>query len=198
MFTDEDFQVFEDETLEGRMAGIRQKIDPKFDEMAQAFIAELSQKKTVYSHIAKHQRRYKNPPMNTWIAFSTNSRGYKMVPHVMLGFWDDRLFIWLASLAENRDRQEAILRLNRMLPKMNELGKEFDISPNHMAKKSETASKEGLNEQLEHYQKIKQADFLLGRQWMRHDPIFEDKDLQHKELMATVTALSPFFEQLSV
>ena len=37
--------------------------------------------KHFYPHVAKHARRSVNPPKDTWVAFATSKRGYKMLPH---------------------------------------------------------------------------------------------------------------------
>lgn len=196
LFNDSDFQVFDDPTLGGRMTGIRGEIDPKFDALAPLVIDTLGFQTPIYAHVAKHIRRHKNPPMNTWIAFSTNKRGYKMNPHIMVGFWDDRLFVWLASLAEAKERVQMIQRLSSMLPELAKLNDHYDISPNHMAKTSHPISAKGLDQQLTHYQQVKQADFLVGRQWLRGDAIFADPTQVEREVLATVSDLRPFFSQL--
>lgn len=196
LFNDDDFQVFEDPTLAGRMAGIRGEIDPKFEALAPLVIETLGFQTPLYAHVAKHLRRHKNPPMNTWIAFSTNKRGYKMNPHIMIGFWDDRLFVWLASLAEAKERARMIQRLSSMLPELAHLDTHYDISPNHMAKVSSSVSAEGLAEQLSHYQRVKQADFLVGRQWLRGDTIFANPQQVQQAVLETVADLQPFFAQL--
>ncbi|MCH5462075.1 DUF1054 family protein [Lactobacillus sp. LC28-10] len=196
MFNDSDFQVFEDPTLGGRMAGIRGEIDPKFEALAPLVIETLGFQTPIFAHVAKHLRRHKNPPMNTWIAFSTNKRGYKMNPHLMIGFWDDRLFVWLASLAEAKERAQMIQRLSMMLPELAKLNDYYDISPNHMAKISHTISAKGLDQQLGHYQQVKQADFLVGRQWLRGDTIFADPKQVEQTVLTTVSDLRPFFKLL--
>lgn len=196
MFNDSDFQVFDDQTLAGRMAGIRTEIDPKFEALAPLVIETLGYEAPIYAHVAKHLRRHKNPPMNTWVAFSTNKRGYKMNPHLMIGFWNDRLFIWLASLAEAKERQKMTQRLEVMLPGLAALNADYDISPNHMAKLSRQVSKAGLSDQLTHYKQVKQSDFLVGRQWLRGDQIFDDPKQVEQVILATVSVLRPFFSQL--
>lgn len=196
MFNDSDFQVFDDQTLAGRMAGIRTEIDPKFEALAPLVIETLGYETPIYAHVAKHLRRHKNPPMNTWVAFSTNKRGYKMNPHLMIGFWDDRLFIWLASLAEAKERPQMTYRLEGMLPELAKLSPVYDISPNHMAKVSQQVSKAGLTQQLTHYKQVKQSDFLVGRQWLRGDRLFDDPKQVEQVILTTVSELRPFFSQL--
>lgn len=196
LFNNSDFQVFDDQTLAGRMAGIRAEIDPKFERLAPQVIKTLGFQTPIYAHVAKHLRRHKNPPMNTWVAFSTNKRGYKMNPHLMIGFWDDRLFVWLASLAEVKERVQMTQRLSELLSEFAQLDNDYEISPNHMAKISSQISAEGLAQQLSHYRQAKQADFLVGRQWLRGDAIFDHEKQIQQEVLKTVFELRPLFSQL--
>ena len=115
LFTLEDFAVFKATTLATRMHLIREQLDPKFAEAATVIVPLLqTDQQAIYSHIAKHQRRYRNPPPNTWVAFSTSSRGYKMVPHLALGFWDDRLFLWLSVLRESKPASRVLTGITAM------------------------------------------------------------------------------------
>lgn len=198
MFGETDFQVFEDPTLAGRMAGIKSVIDVHFEAIAPQIIQTLDQPQPVASHIAKHLRRTKNPPMNTWIAFNQNARGYKKTPHLMLGFWDDRLFLWLASLAEATDRTVLVDRLERLLPKFADLDAGFELSGDHMVKRSVDVSLESGQKLLNWYRHVSKADFLVGRQWYRDDPIFKAGNAaeQTAQLLATVKALRPFYNRL--
>ncbi|ANZ61703.1 DUF1054 family protein [Secundilactobacillus paracollinoides] len=196
MFNQEDFDVFKDQTLAGRMAGVRGVIDPKFEAIAPTIKAALGQDQPVSDHIAKHLRRFKNPPMNTWIAFNQNPRGYKMTPHLMLGFGDDRLFLWLASLAEATDRDLMINRWQRLLPELVKLPSRFEISPDHMAKKSGPVTMNGLKQQLTRYETVKQADFMVGRQWLQDDDVFNHPNDLKQILVDTTHELAPFYSAL--
>ncbi|WP_282801900.1 DUF1054 family protein [Secundilactobacillus kimchicus] len=193
MFNDRDFEVFEDPTLAGRMGGIKSEIDPKFEAIAPLISDWLGASAT---HIAQHLRRHKNPPMNTWIAFNEQFRGYKMTPHLMLGFWDDRLFVWLACLAEASQRQWLASQLETQLPELATLDAAFQVSGNHMAKASAPLTLANSEVVLARYRQIKQADFLVGRQWFRGESVFQDEGLQQAELHKTVRALQPFYALL--
>jgi len=83
MYQDQDFRVWDDQTLPGRLGKIRAQIDPKFQQTVTELVpvfAELAV--PIYDHISLHRRRSKNPPPDTWVAFSTSKRGYKMLPHI--------------------------------------------------------------------------------------------------------------------
>src|SRR5690625_3048869 len=82
-FEQNDFDTFKIDGLEDRMAAIREHIQPKFkaigDEIVDDLAAQLGNE--MFVHIAQHARRTVNPPNDTWMAFSSSNRGYKMLPH---------------------------------------------------------------------------------------------------------------------
>lgn len=43
IFEQEDFKVFDEQTLDGRMQGIRSVIDPKFEQLAKVILPLLSE-----------------------------------------------------------------------------------------------------------------------------------------------------------
>nr|WP_282803883.1 DUF1054 family protein [Secundilactobacillus kimchicus] len=119
-----------------------------------------------------------------------------MTPHLMLGFWDDRLFVWLACLAEASQRQWLASQLETQLPELATLDAAFQVSGNHMAKASAPLTLANSEVVLARYRQIKQADFLVGRQWFRGESVFQDEGLQQAELHKTVRALQPFYALL--
>lgn len=102
MIDQQDFDVFKDPTLAGRLVLIRSQVDPKFEQIGARYATQFTQQSQFqfYVHIAKHLRRHKNPPPDTWLAIGEGKRGYKMLPHFEIGLWPNALFIWLAYLAE--------------------------------------------------------------------------------------------------
>lgn len=87
-FSKEDFNVFDIQGLDERMAGIRERIQPKFRHFAEAgahLIVSEEQADSVPVHVAKHLRRTKHAPENTWCAIGGNARGYKKYPHFQIG-----------------------------------------------------------------------------------------------------------------
>src|SRR5699024_2085914 len=82
-FTEKDFKVFDIEGLEPRMNALIENIRPKLENLGSHFseyLTELTGEEQ-FAHVAKHARRKTNPPDDTWVSFSTNPRGYKMMPH---------------------------------------------------------------------------------------------------------------------
>ncbi len=55
----------------------------------------------------------------------------------------------------------------------------------------------GLKQQLDRYETVKQADFMVGRQWFKDDAVFQHpKDLK-QILIETTQQLAPFYTALN-
>jgi uncharacterized protein YktB (UPF0637 family) len=107
-FSNDDFDVFSIDGLDPRMEALKTRLQPKLEELGQFFSPTLSTLTgdEMFAHVAKHARRTKNPPIDTWVAFANNPRGYKMLPHFEIGLWGTHLFIWLAVIYESPIRKE--------------------------------------------------------------------------------------------
>ncbi|HEY4554097.1 MAG TPA: DUF1054 domain-containing protein [Bacillaceae bacterium] len=101
-FTNEDFDVFSIEGLENRMDALINRVRPKLDHLGRLFAPELGAMtgNEMFYHTAKHARRTKNPPNDTWVAFSSSNRGYKMLPHFQIGLWETHIFAVFAVIYE--------------------------------------------------------------------------------------------------
>ncbi|KRL95533.1 DUF1054 family protein [Levilactobacillus hammesii] len=196
MYQDQDFHVFDDQTLPGRLGKIQQYIDPKFTatvtDLAPVF-AKLSM--PIYAHISQHRRRTKNPPTDTWVAFSTSKRGYKMLPHIEIGFWDDRFFIWLAVLQEAKERQMLLSQLKEDL--VLQLPAGFECGGDHTDKNC------GVPLTRENYQALmatqtqRHAEWQVGRNFLRGDEFFTLTAAEQTQVIRDVVmALLPVYDQL--
>ncbi len=116
-FTPEDFAVFELPGFEERMDALKLRIRPKLEALGAALAPELSALlgTPVYPHVAKHARRTVNPPQDTWVAFSTNARGYKAHPHFQLGLWGSHVFMLFALIYESPHKPAFARRARREL-----------------------------------------------------------------------------------
>lgn len=160
MFTSEDFLVFHDNTLDGRLEKIREKIDPSFEKMGASLLSALEKEyqEQFYLKIAKHQRRTKNPPPDTWLAISQDKRGYKKNPHVELGLWPDRYFVTFSLLADANDRAS-------YYPKFQAISSEIEqsdwlVSNDHTA--PEMAAASSYPAILKRYMNVKSSDLVIG------------------------------------
>lgn len=101
-FTAQDFAVFAIPTLEGRMEGIKAGPRPALEALGGLLAPELARMtgQPMYPIVAKHARRKVNPPNDTWVAWSANKRGYKMMPHFQVGLWHTHAFIQAGVIYE--------------------------------------------------------------------------------------------------
>ncbi len=162
------------------MAGIRERIQPKFREIAEELSGDLTALagKEMYLHIAKHARRTVNPPVDTWLAFSPNKRGYKQYPHFQIGLFDDRVFIWLACIYEIADKAAVADRLLAGIDRIRDaLPEDAQLSTDHMKKGAGDVSamnRSDWESALHRFRNVKNAELLIGRQIAKDDPIVHD------------------------
>lgn len=160
MFSQKNFLVFNDDTLSGRLDLIKEKIDPSFEQIGDELLVALEKKyqDKFYMKIAKHQRRTKNPPPDTWLAISQDKRGYKRNPHVELGLWPDRYFVTFSLLADCYDRQEYYPHLEAITKRIvdSDLGVSNDHTIPDLSKGSEYPAI------LKRYQNVKSSDLVIG------------------------------------
>ena len=100
-FDKADFNVFDIQGLDERMAGIRDRIQPKFRHFAEAgahLIVSEAGPESVPVHIAKHLRRTKHAPENTWCAIGGDARGYKKYPHFQIGIAKEGVSFYLCLI----------------------------------------------------------------------------------------------------
>lgn len=167
-FTNEDFDVFKIDGFEQRMDALKTRIRPKLESLGQHFAPTLSvlTGNEMYAHVAKHARRTVNPPRDTWVAFSANSRGYKMLPHFQIGLWDTHIFIWFAIIYEAPNKAEFGHILSKNLNSIYKAtGGDFVWSGDHMKPEAishKDLSKGELQGMFERLQTVKKAEILCG------------------------------------
>lgn len=197
-FSTEDFDTFYINGLEERMTAIQERIQPKFKELGTDLSEELSFMlgKEMHLHIAKHARRTKNPPKDTWLAVADNKRGYKKHPHFQVGLFDDHVFVWLAFIYEMPEKEKAATSLLEMTQEMMQLDENFRISPDHTKKESfllKEIDDEKLTSVLHRFRDVKKGEFLLGKHFDREDPIVQNGDALLEEIKNTFETLAPYY-----
>ncbi|PQZ58951.1 MULTISPECIES: YktB family protein [Bacillus] len=167
-FTSTDFEVFTVDGLEERMSAIKTNIHPKLDALGEQFAEYLSQQtdENFFYHVAKHARRKVNPPNDTWVAFSTNKRGYKMLPHFQIGLWGTHAFIYFGLIYECSQKVETA---HAFLEHLNDLKtnipNNFVWSIDHTkpgVKLHKTLETEDLQKMIERLATVKKAELLVG------------------------------------
>ncbi|SFE12998.1 Uncharacterized protein YktB, UPF0637 family [Paenibacillus algorifonticola] len=200
-FTQEDFDVFQLQGLEERMAGIQEKIQPKFRAIGERLRTELSMQAgdEMFLHVAKHARRSVNPPKDTWLAICNNKRGYKAHPHFQLGLFDDHLFIWFALIYETPNKSRiASAYLNELDEVIAQVPSSYVISLDHMKKESAAVS-EMSHEQWKHalvrFRDVKKSELLIGQHIAADDPILRDGEALVKLAFSTYESLLPLYRR---
>ncbi|MGL4821220.1 MAG: DUF1054 domain-containing protein [Bacilli bacterium] len=114
-FSQQDFDTFAIPGFEERMDALKGNVSPKLQQLGDIWSAYLTENTGTpwFPHVAKHARRKVNPPKDTWVAFSTNKRGYKMEPHFQIGMWHDYLFIGFGIIYEAGDKPKFGAQLKR-------------------------------------------------------------------------------------
>lgn len=196
-FTESDFQTFQIDGLEERMAAIQNRIQPKFKIIGDALTSDLTAMlgTEMFLHIAKHARRTVNPPKDTWLAIANNKRGYKKHPHFQVGLFDDHAFLWLAYIYELPNKAEFAKKFLNHMDVINEkIPGEFVISMDHMKKDAITLEEIDLKKTLERFRDVKKAEFLIGRHIAADDPIVQDGDKFISLARDTFETLVPIFK----
>jgi uncharacterized protein YktB (UPF0637 family) len=167
-FTNEDFDVFLIDGLEARMSALKETVRPKLEDLGEYFAPALSAltNDEMFVHVAKHARRTINPPKDTWVAFSNNPRGYKMLPHFQIGMWNTHLFIWFAVIYEAPEKNLVAERFSKKLTKIyKETPKDFVWSVDHTKPDTiehQKLKKDDLRSLFERLQIVKSAELLCG------------------------------------
>ncbi|MGG3891928.1 YktB family protein [Metabacillus fastidiosus] len=199
-FNDTDFNVFSINGLDERMEGLKSIIRPKFEALGTHFAPTLSALSgdEMFTHIAKHARRSVNPPNDTWVAFATNKRGYKMLPHFQIGLWGTHVFAWFALIYEapmkaeyGRLLQENWSEIRAKIPG------DFVWSIDHMKpevlKQSELSDDE-FQAMFTRLQTVKKAELLCGITINKEDSAKMSGDEFIEKIERTFEALMPLYK----
>ncbi|ENH97223.1 hypothetical protein J416_07277 [Gracilibacillus halophilus YIM-C55.5] len=195
-FQPKDFDTFAIEGLDERMEAIQERIQPKFQVIGDALADDLSQLvgQEMHLHIAKHARRTVNPPDDTWMALAANKRGYKKHPHFQVGLWQDHLFIWLAYIYEFENKTTVAQQFLQDQDDIEtNIPNDFVLSLDHTKNQSMPFTNENLSHALDRLKNVKKAEFLIGKNIDRHNPILQDGDKLLQEIKQTFDTLAPLY-----
>jgi uncharacterized protein YktB (UPF0637 family) len=150
-------------------------------------------------HVAKHARRTVNAPVDTWMSFAHNKRGYKQHPHFQIGLFDDRVFVWLAFIYELPNKQtiaDRLLKHPELIKPLFEA--DFAASFDHMKKDAVSLRElgpEGWARAVERFRDVKSAELLIGRSLPADDPILKDGDRFLELAKSTFRTLAPVYRK---
>ncbi|PTM59283.1 YktB family protein [Desmospora activa] len=185
-FTQSDFNVFSIPGLEPRMEALKERIRPNLEALGEEmapFLSDLTGE-TMYVHVAKHARRSVHPPAETWVAWSSQKRGYKSLPHFQVGLREQECFAMFALIYEYPRKPEfardLLEQLDEVLPT---LPRHFVISQDHTRPETDSLQElgqEGLQRVLERLQRVKKAEFLCGSLHQHNESLLHKPDVLKK------------------
>ena len=199
-FKEKDFAVFSVDGLEERMNAIKTNIHPKLEALGEQFSHYLSEQtgEAFFYHVAKHARRKVNPPNDTWVAFSTNKRGYKMLPHFQIGLWGTHAFIYFGLIYECPQKVEAA---HAFLGHLNDLKtnipNDFVWSIDHTkpaVKSHNSLETNDLQKMIERLATIKKAELLVGIHISPEECSTLDDEQFLEKIQTTMHSLLPLYK----
>ncbi|MGM0522439.1 MAG: DUF1054 domain-containing protein [Bacillota bacterium] len=196
-FTQADFDVFTIDGLGPRMHALKTDVQPKLTQVGER-IKQLLQpqiNEPLYLHVARHQRRTVNPPIDSWFALCTNKRGYKKHPHFEVGLFDDRVFVYFALMHNLPDKAKLAQHLIEHQSIFDQLDASFVFSLDHYDK--EAQSIDVLTQQsLGYLRNTKKADFLIGKQLKKQTVIGINGADFYQFVIDTFTSLLPLYHEM--
>ncbi|WP_103276726.1 YktB family protein [Staphylococcus aureus] len=167
-FKPKDFKAFNVEGLDERMEALNEYIRPQLHELGEYFSDFFTSQtgETFYPHVAKHARRSVNPPKDTWVAFATNKRGYKMLPHFQIGMFEDQLFVMFGIMHEAKDKATRAKVFERKFKAIQQLPDDYRVCLDHMKSDKpfiKDLTDDDLKEAIQRAINVKKGEFFIAR-----------------------------------
>ncbi|HFQ1395318.1 TPA: YktB family protein [Staphylococcus aureus] len=167
-FKPKDFKAFNVEGLDARMEALNEYIRPQLRELGEYFSDFFTSQtgETFYPHVAKHARRSVNPPKDTWVAFATNKRGYKMLPHFQIGMFEDQLFVMFGIMHEAKDKATRAKVFKRKFKAIQQLPDDYRVCLDHMKPDKpfiKDLTDDDLIEAIQRAINVKKGEFFIAR-----------------------------------
>lgn len=197
-FTPTDFDVFTIEGFAPRMEALKATVRPKLTAIGDALAPRIAAMigEPVHPHVAKHARRTVNPPDDTWVAFSTNPRGYKALPHFQVGLWSSHLFVRFATIYESPAKAIVARQLLANPDVVKSLPADYLWSWDHMQPGSATMAelgKAGWKRGLDRAINVKKGELLVGIDLDPTDKRVSDGRQLLSTIEATIETLVPIY-----
>ncbi|EVU45325.1 TPA: DUF1054 family protein [Staphylococcus aureus] len=167
-FKPKDFKAFNVEGLDARMEALNEYIRPQLHELGEYFSDFFTSQtgETFYPHVAKHARRSVNPPKDTWVAFATSKRGYKMLPHFQIGMFEDQLFVMFGIMHEAKDKATRAKVFERKFKAIQQLPDDYRVCLDHMKPDKpfiKYLTDDDLKEAIQRAINVKKGEFFIAR-----------------------------------
>lgn len=195
-FSKEDFNVFDIQGLDERMAGIRERIQPKFRHFAEAgarLIVSEEEADSVPVHVAKHLRRTKHAPENTWCAIGGDARGYKKYPHFQIGIAKEGVSFYLCLIDQPVKEKEMAAALLERIPELGQLPRDFVVSVDHTVPAVLPIEAVVWQPVLIRLRDVKKAELLIGRKLAPADPRLATEEGTLAVMEETLRELLPIY-----
>ncbi|MEK3731041.1 MULTISPECIES: YktB family protein [Paenibacillus] len=198
-FNEQDFDVFSVPGLEGRMEALIERVRPKLETLGAElapYVSALAGEE-MHVHVAKHARRTVNPPIDTWVAWAANKRGYKALPHFEVGMFGSHLFIIFAIIYESPNKTVFAANLERQLSKtIKALPDTFYWSMDHMSPQGtphKAMNKEDFQTLIGKLQQVKKSEVMCGLQIPREEAVKLSGDELIETIQKTFETLLPLY-----
>ncbi|GAB3069316.1 YktB family protein [Salinicoccus sesuvii] len=193
-FTNHDFKVFDIDGLEPRMTELKKSIRPKLEKIGEHFSDYLTEitGDQHYAHVAQHARRTVNPPDDTWVSFSTNPRGYKMMPHFQIGLFGDHAFCMYGVIYETADKTAVADKWLDRIDQIQSMPDNYVFSMDHMKPKKtplKNLSEDDLTAALVKLKSHKNAELLIGKSYLPSNSILDNDTVFIYELETVLQEL---------
>ncbi len=181
--------------LASRMEAIQTQIQPKFKLFGEKLTEFLSTElgTDMHLHIARHARRSVNPPDSTWLAICADKRGYKKHPHFQVGLYGEYVFIWLAFIYENENRNQIASRFLANQAMFDALPNGFSLSKDHTVSATFALNKKELKSTLERFRDVKKGEFLVGKIYLEGSTVLRSASTFLEEAEDVLRALKPLY-----
>ncbi|MFC6291843.1 DUF1054 domain-containing protein [Macrococcus epidermidis] len=198
-FTKKDFDVFNIDGLAPRMEALIETTHPKLEALGEHFSAYLSEHtdETFYPHVAKHLRRKTNPPIDTWVAFATNKRGYKMLPHFQIGLFGSHAFVLFGIIYESQDKERMAKKWKKQIKTIQELGDEYIIKGDHMKENYDLIKdikKKDIEAYIDRLINVKKGELMFGKVFFPNDAALISDKAFIQEIEKTYFELLPLYQ----
>ncbi|HGZ9902206.1 TPA: YktB family protein [Staphylococcus aureus] len=197
-FKPKDFKAFNVEGLDARMEALNEYIRPQLHELGEYFSDFFTSQtgETFYPHVAKHARRSVNPPKDTWVAFATSKRGYKMLPHFQIGMFEDQLFVMFGIMHEAKDKATRAKVFERKFKAIQQLPDDYRVCLDHMKPDKpfiKDLTDDDLKEAIQRAINVKKGEFFIARAITPQDKRLKSDKAFIEFLEETFDQFLPFY-----
>lgn len=198
-FTQKDFDIFNVDGLAPRMEALIHTTRPKLESLGEHFSAYLSAHtdENFYPHVAKHLRRKTNPPNDTWVAFATNKRGYKMLPHFQIGLFGSHAFVLFGVIYESSEKERMAKKWKNQIKTIQELGEGYIIKGDHMKEHYDfikNLEKKEIEAYIDRLIKVKKGELMFGKVFYPGDAALKSDKAFLQTVEKTFFDLLPLYQ----